>query len=261
MKKTICLLCGAVLLLTSCHVSRQEKKHQKFSLHYTASDENRASELRDALLEGEKIIETFWQRPFPHSFKVVVHPNRAALDSCWQGAWSMPEFHSECWMVAGGVAQQLDLLSPQVWTSEACEHRWEDHTATVRLLAHEMAHVYHGQHNPSPDFSEVQGLDWFVEGLAVYASGQCDSARMAGVQHWLQKNPVPVSLDHFWKGKHKYGLSGSMVMFLDRQAGRKKLAQLMKYTQKEALLNDIETTEQELISAWKDWMAAGAGRK
>ena len=55
----------------------------------------------------------------------------------------------------------------------------------------EMTHVFHGHYNASPDFSDTDRIDWFVEGLAVYASGQCDAARLLGVRRWLKEHPAP----------------------------------------------------------------------
>jgi hypothetical protein len=38
--------------------------------------------------------------------------------------------------------------------------------------------VYHGQFNPTRDFTGVDDLDWFIEGLAVFASGQLTKERL-----------------------------------------------------------------------------------
>jgi hypothetical protein len=127
----------------------------------------------------------------------------------------MPEFKSECQMVASGIATKLDVISPKMWDTEACEHYYSDNQKTQRLITHELVHVYHGQWNQSPDFSNVEGIDWFVEGLATYASGQCDEQRIADVKKAITENKVPSSLDNFWTGKNKYGLSGSVVQFID----------------------------------------------
>ena len=42
------------------------------------------------------------------------------------------------------------------------------------LIAHELVHVYHGQRSPRPDFHGMDDVGWFVEGLAVLASGQLE---------------------------------------------------------------------------------------
>jgi hypothetical protein len=190
----------------------------------------------------------------PRSFDIYIHPNRNSLDSSWRISWNMPEFKSECWMVASGVANRFDLVSPSVWSTEACEHNYSDEEKTNRLIAHEMVHVFHGQNNPSPDFSNTEGIDWFVEGLAAYASGQCDSARIAEVRIAMNENKLPVELDKFWTGKYRYGISGSMVMHIDKKYGREKIIALLPMTKKSEILASLKVTEQQLLSDWKSFM-------
>ena len=163
----------------------------------------------------------------------------------------MPDFKSECWMVAGGVASKLDLISPKNWDKEACEHVYADSSKTQNLITHELFHVYHGQLNPSPDFSETCDIDWFVEGFATFASGQCDSLRIADVKNAIAENNIPDSLSKFWSGKLRYGLSGSVVMFLDAKYGRKKLLELLKFNRKAELLAALGISEDELLKEWK----------
>lgn len=157
-------------------------------------------------------------------------------------------------MVASGVSTKLDVLSPLSWDKEACEHRYADEMKTQQLFAHELVHVFHGQHNPSPDFSNTDRIDWFIEGLATFASGQCDSDRIASVKKALTANETPASLDNFWKGNLKYGLSGSMVMYLDAQYGRNKLKELLGYTTKEEVLNALGTSEADIMTGWSDYL-------
>ena len=73
-----------------------------------------------------------------------------------------------------------------------------------------MVHVCHGQFNSSPDFS------WFVKGLATYASGQFDSLRLEEIKKAVVENKIPVSLNSFWTGNLRYELSGSVVLFIDK---------------------------------------------
>src|SRR6187551_2042138 len=108
----------------------------------------------------------FFKSPFKNRFQLFIHPNRQSLDSSWQKDWNMPAFKSECWMVASGIATRLDVISPRRWDKEACEHVYAETKKTQLLITHELIHVYHGQLNTSPDFSNVDGIDWFVEGLA-----------------------------------------------------------------------------------------------
>ena len=127
---------------------------------------------------------------------------------------------------------------------------------TQKLIAHELAHVYHGQVNPSHDFTDVRGIDWFVEGVATYASGQCDSAWLERIDEAIRNNEIPGTLDSFWIGKLRYGLSGSVVMYLDNQYGRDKVKELLTVTRRSEFFANLATDEAKLIAGWRHFMAA-----
>ena len=112
-------------------------------------------------------------------------------------------------------------------------------------------HVYHGQYNPDHGFSYIENLDWLVEGIATYISGQLDQKRLQRIKQAIQENKTPSSLNNFWKGQDKYGLSGSMAAFVDKLWGRNKFFGLLKLTKKQEVLQAINLTEVELISNWK----------
>ena len=111
-----------------------------------------------------------------------------------------------------------------------------------------------GQINASPDFGNTEGIDWFVEGLATYASGQCDSARIKEVKKLIADNKTPKGLDNFWTGKLKYGLSGSVVMYIDSKYGREKLKELLPFSKKAEILAALNTTEADLLNNWKNYI-------
>lgn len=223
------------------------EKHDGYEIFYTEADKENVSEYSAMIDSGMKSIEAFFGLPFMKEFKVFVHPHRSSLDSAWQNDWNMPEFRSECWMVASGIASKLDILSPKQWDSEACEHTYDDSEKTKKLVAHELVHVYHGQRNASPDFSSVSGIDWFVEGLAVYASGQLDSLRMAEVRTAINDSRIPDSLAGFWSGKLKYGLSGSAVKYIDTRYGRTALRDLLPLRNVSEVLRSLGTTEEDFL--------------
>ncbi|MEO8102009.1 MAG: hypothetical protein ABI790_05755 [Betaproteobacteria bacterium] len=204
-----------------------------------------------ALKTGIGQVERFFGRAFPRPFSVRFHSHRIDMDKQWAEDWKSPGLKSECWMVASGVGEMLDLLSPAVWASEACEHDARDTDSVQKLISHELTHVFHGQLNPSSDFSDVEGLDWFVEGLAVYASGQLNGARLAAVREAVKDNKVPASLDDFWKGRLRYGQSGSVVAWIDDTYGRATTIQLMSLTKKAALLEKLGLTEARLLTLWR----------
>ena len=230
------------------------EKQNGYSLFYTTPDKKNIEEYSAYFENGKRTVEEFFQATFNTEFAIYIHPDRASLDSAWQKDWGMPEFKSQCWMVASGVAHKLDLISPKMWDSLSCDHSYSDTLNTQRLITHELVHVYHGQQNASPDFSDVSGMDWFVEGLAVYVSGQFDSARIAQVKKAISENQVPETLEDFWTGNLKYGLSGTVVMYLDKQFGREKLVSLLKYNHIGELLVSLGTDESGIMDGWEKYM-------
>jgi hypothetical protein len=222
-----------------------------YTLHFTEFDKKTSREYVAFIDQGIQQVTEFFSDTFRREFGVYIHPDRSSMDSQWQKDWNMPDFRSECWMVASGVAGRLDILSPQKWKTEACEHNYAETENTRRLITHELIHVHHGQLNASPDFSNTENIDWFVEGLAVYASGQCDSARLSPVRTAVMNDQTPTTLDEFWTGKLKYGLSGSVIMYIDKKFGRTKLKALLPFNKKTEILRCLGLTESELLSRWK----------
>ncbi|MBV9960877.1 MAG: hypothetical protein JO072_01405 [Parafilimonas sp.] len=227
---------------------------KNYTIHYTEKDTLNMQAYEYLINNGEHAVFNFFSDTFHQHFDVFVYYTRAQLDTQWQKEWQMPNFKSECWMVASGVARKLDMISPMQWSKEACEHKYSDTLNTQRLITHELVHVYHGQLNKSPDFSDVQGIDWFVEGLATYVSGQLDSERLAQVKAAVISNEYPKTLDDFWTGKLKYGLSGSVVMFIDKNYGREKLKQLLPFNKKQEIVDALGITEQQLLADWKSFV-------
>lgn len=250
--KISALIFGTVLFLGGAPATEEWKQEQQkgYTLFYTNDDEPERIRYNSLISHGIVSVQFFMKDTFNKAFQVYVHPNRKSLDKQWQKDWKMPEFKSECWMVASGVANKLDLLSPLVWKTEACEHVYAEKETTQKLITHELFHVFHAQKNPSADFSETEDLDWFVEGFATYASGQCTPDRIKEVQQSIAQKIYPQALKDFWKGKMKYGLSGSMVEYLDKTYGRKMVSGLLKFTKKSEVLNALKVTENVLIAAW-----------
>jgi hypothetical protein len=177
------------------------EKHKGYTLLYSSEDKMNIKEYNKLIKNGITSVKIFFYSSYTKEFNIFIHPGRHSLDSTWQKDWNMPEFKSECWMVASGVALKLDMISPKRWDKEACEHIYSETKKTQQLITHELVHVYHGQLNVSPDFSHVEGIDWFVEGLATFASGQCDSLRIADVKKAIRDNKIPENLDKFWQVK------------------------------------------------------------
>lgn len=229
------------------------EKHDGCKIYYTITDKENSKEYLKLIRNGVGSVKTFFSGMFSSEFGVFIHPDRHSLDSTWRKDWNMPAFKSECWMVASGTATRLDMISPKRWTKEACEHDYKDQIKTQALITHELVHVYHGQANASPDFSNVTGIDWFVEGLATFASGQLDWGRIAEIKKAITDNRIPAGLDKFWTGNLRYGLSGSVVMYIDKQYGRVKLKELLKFNKNSDILSALNTTEEELLRNWKKY--------
>lgn len=222
-----------------------------YTIYYTRSDKDKVERLQYYLNSGFKNVSDFFQQPFIEKFAVYIFPDRNELNKQWQKDWNDPGFQSQCWMIASGVAHRLDILSPNAWTREACDHNGNDSIEIRQVIWHELVHVYHGQYNPNHTFTYIENLDWLVEGIATYVSGQLDQKRLQRIKYAIENNKTPSSLNDFWKGQDKYGLSGSMAAFIDKQLGRNKLFRLLQLTKKQEVLKSLDMTEEELISNWK----------
>jgi hypothetical protein len=256
-KLPLIVIMFSTILLISMKISYNDwiiEKHKQYSLHFTAADKTNVKAYNQLIETGLNSVRSFFNPPLFKEFAIYVHPDRKSLDSTWQKDWNMPDFKSECWMVASGVSTRLDLISPILWDKESSEHKYADIIKTEQLITHELIHVYHGQLNVSPDFSSTDGIDWFVEGLATYASGQCDSSRMSEVKKAISENKIPAGLDKYWTGKIRYGLSGTVVMYIDNTYGRSKLIDLLPLNKKTDLLAELNTTESALLEGWRNFI-------
>jgi hypothetical protein len=223
-------------------------------LIHAEQDKDVASALKPYIQEGRKEVEWFFGRPFKQKFEVEVFPDRAAFDEYFRRRWKVPR--TEAWMVASGVADRLAILSPRVWKIQAAEHDPADSAHLRDLLAHELVHVYHGQHNPRPDFDGMDDIGWFVEGLAVYVSGQLERSHRTAAREALEAGKAPTRLAEAWSGRHRYGVSGSMVEFVDRRYGRDVVKKLLAATSNEEAMRLLDTTEGAFLGAWKAHVSA-----
>ena len=230
------------------------KKEKKFfTLFYTPADSSVISVIEKDLEKGKKIITDFFQSGFTKKFEVYIFPARNELDKQWSKDWGGPNFRSQCWMVASGVAGRLDILSPLCWKKDACEHNASDSVEVQKIITHELVHVFHAQHNPNPTFDGMDDLSWLIEGLATFASGQLSEARVSKVKTQL-KEKTPATLSELWTGADKYGRAGSFVRFLEKKYGRKKIVELLSLTDLATILKFLKTDEASLITSWKNSM-------
>ena len=219
---------------------------------YSGPPDPTRADVSKKIAKGQREVEAFFGSRFAEDIHVTVAPGRAGFDAAFPASWGMGK--TECWMVAMGVADFLVLLSPAAWKQEACDHDPDDATEVQRIVTHELVHVFHGQHNPSRDFTGAEDIGWFVEGLAVLASGQLDRDRLTRTADAVRAGDEPKSLDETWTGKHKYGRAGSMVRYLDEKYGRKTLIALLPVMKQSDLLARLGVTEEQLLQDWKAWL-------
>jgi hypothetical protein len=228
------------------------------SLAYRDDDAAGAPGLLDLLVQGRARVEAFFGAEFPQAIAVYVYPDRDSLTAHWREAWRMPALETECWMVASGEADELTLLSPRVWASEACEHDAGDRVRTAALLTHELVHVFHGQHVTGRSFVGMDDVGWFVEGLATHASGQLELGYLASAAEAIAAGKDPIHLREAWSGKYRYGVCGSIVGRIDGRLGRDGLRALLRLRTEAELLAAIGLTEAALLADWKQAIVEGA---
>lgn len=225
------------------------------TLNYLAADQEFLAHLKEYLGNGRRTVQDFFERDYPDSFVVRVFPDRATMTAYWRSEWGIPDLETECWMVASGTASALSLLSPRAWKTDACEHDADDTVRTQMLITHEMVHTFHGQFNPRPEFDGLDSIGWFLEGLAVYASGQLDGPYLASAHEADSLGQLPDQLEDAWSGKYRYGVSGSIVAFIDSKYGRATLLKLLPATSESQILQRLGTTEEILLHDWRLWLA------
>jgi len=228
-----------------------KKDFSQYSLYYVAADSPIIHTIEKDLAIGTKHVTEFFKKGFSKKISVYIFPNRKAMTEQWRKDWNIPDFNSECWMVASGVALRLDVLSPLSWRQDACEHNGNDSTEIQQIITHELIHVFHGQQSPNPNFDGMDDFGWLTEGLANYASGQLTDGKLAQVREQIRLGNTPGQLVDFWKGRFRYQQSGSLIRFIDKKYGREKLKELLPLTNLTDMMKTLKTTEAELIADWK----------
>jgi hypothetical protein len=241
---------------TAAEAPPVERTHsiQELRIIHGEQDDAIAVSLKPQFEQGQKRVEQFFRKPFRSRFDIEVVPDRAAFDDYFRKRWKIPK--TEDWMVASGVADRLVILSPRVWKTQAVEHDPANVEHVRDIIAHELVHVYHGQHNPHPDFDGMDDLGWFVEGLAVYVSGQLErSPHRGGAREALSAGKAPAKLADAWSGRYRYGVAGSMAEFVDVRYGRAALEKLMPVVTNEEALKALNTTESKFLETWKAYLS------
>ena len=228
--------------------------HGNTTLLYQLADESIVPGIVDYVEKSRNIIESFFGKSFPETFVVHIFPNRVSLSAFWRKAWKLPDFEAACWMVGSGSSTGLTLLSPRVWRKEACEHDPDDRQHVQRLIAHEMVHIFHAQVNPLHNLDDLEPIGWFVEGLAVYVSGQLEGAYLADPREAVLSGKAPTKLENAWSGKYRYGVSGTLVKFIDKTYGRDVIKKLLVQTTEPGILKFLGTTEKKFLRNWREFV-------
>ena len=156
-----------------------------FSIRAVRADSVLVPLVGDAIRNGENLATTFFSVGPLQSFTISIYPDRATLTDRWRTAWQFPAFQSECWMIAAAWGNELDLLSPRVWSRDACGHDAGNTTHIRNVLAHEVVHVLHAQLGAHANLGSMLNALWFTEGLATYVSGMLDVDYAGTVQSRL----------------------------------------------------------------------------
>lgn len=193
-----------------------------------------------AIVRGRVVVEMFFGEPLgPFADQRFAH--RAELAAFAKATWGVPEL--PCWAVAMASGSTLVTLDPAVWPTEACDHADADDLPEV--VAHELVHVFHGQHRPDDvELNNAADVEWFVEGLAVYAADQLDDERRAQIE----TAEKPARLAEAWSGPARYGIAGTLVELIDRRLGRAGLIALLPVSTTAEILAALGLTEEEFLA-------------
>ena len=99
----------------------------------------------------------------------------------------------------------------------------------------------------------MDDVGWFVEGLAVLVSGQLDAGHAGDPRAAIAANAAPVALASAWSGRYRYGVSGSMVRYIDVTYGRRTLNALLPATSNQQILDRLHLSEAEFLNHWRAW--------
>ncbi len=227
----------------------------RFRLASESVDGATADQIADHVAAAIDAIEPFFGVKLPRPFEIRIAPDRRAVDAIWRVEWEQPpEFASECWMVGSGDDDTLVVLSPRVWRSQACEHDPDDEQQTRLLLTHEVIHVLHHQLHPRRGRDLDDATGWFVEGVAVFGSGQLTDGHLASAREAIAAGAGPIDLEHAWAGKYRYGISGSLVSYVDACWGRAAVVDLMRLTTEAEILGALGVSESDLLGRWAAWV-------
>lgn len=247
--------CPPVLavLLAACasaptHAPDRRQEEPPYELRFDEVDREVAQALAPVLDRGVADVEAFFGAGFAAPFRVTICRDRPTFDASFPPEWGVTQ--TQGWMVATGVATDLRILSPRVWKTQASGHDPDDAVHLRGILTHELVHVFHGQRNPTGDFTGCESIGWFLEGLAVFASGQLETGHRARAAEAVANGKVPRRLATAWTGEYRYGVCGSLVEHLDARCGRAATMRMLAATTQDELLEVVGIGEDQLLASW-----------
>ena len=207
--------------------------------------------VRDAIRDGQTLATSFFSSAPLQPFSITIFPDRASLTEHWRAVWNFPAFQPECWMIAAAWGSELAMLSPRVWSRDACGHDATNVTHIRNVLAHEVVHVLHAQLGGHPSLGTMLNAQWFTEGLATYVSGMLDVEYAGTVQSRLAAGFSPRSIAEVWNDQANYPLSASIVRYIDRRYGRAAVRDLLSARSTAVILTRLGVSEADLLMAWR----------
>ena len=155
-----------------------------------------------------------------------------------------------------GVEAALDAKGAEAATCDGILFLRRD--APLPIVAHELTHTYHGQRNPTRDFTGAESLSWFIEGLATSVAEPESDGRRARVVAAFNEGAAPTKLEAVWSGNTRYQMAGLLVDYIDQKWGRAKIIELLPAVTQEDALKILGVGEDELLSGFHAWASAGA---
>jgi hypothetical protein len=220
-------------------------------IHAVRADSTLAHFVGDAIQDGETLATGFFTVGPLQPFAISIYPDRASLTEHWRAAWQQSSFEAPCWLIAAAWASELDLLSPRVWSRDACGHDANNQTHIRNVLAHEVVHVLHAQVGQHPNLGTLLNAQWFTEGLATYVSGMLDVDYAGVVESRLGAGYAPTTLAEVWNDQANYPLSASIVRYIDQRYGPAALRDLLPARSTTAILTRLGVAETHLLTAWR----------
>jgi len=230
------------------------EEHTGYRLEYIAGDRAAAISLVPMIDRGRQAAEQFFGTTYASSFVAHVFPDRATLTARWRVAWNQPTLDTQCWMIAAGWATELDILSPSVWSSQACGHDAGNANHVANVVGHELVHVLQGQRNSGYN-ALANTTTWIVEGLATFASGQWISEYAGSVRSAVSAS-APDTFAALWASTANYALAGSVFSYINQRFGADTVRRVLTLRTEGELFTLLSIDATTLLREWRAWVLA-----